>query len=146
MAIGGEEIAAMIPHAGTMCLLDSGLSWNARSIRCMSRRHGRHDNPLRRADGTVGAASGIEFAVQAMATHGYLVAAGAGRPLEGYLVSLRDVRLRTARLDRIAGDLIIDAERLMGDMRCALYRFALASEGAELVSGRATVLLGLVTE
>lgn len=146
MTIGREQIATMIPHAGSMCLIDAVLSWSPAAIRCLSCRLGRDDNPVRRADGGVGAACGIELAAQAMAIHGYLNSGGAGRPSQGYLASLRDVRLRTAHLDRIDGDLIVDAELLMGDARCATYRFTLASAGAELVGGRATVLLGIAAE
>lgn len=148
MTIKREQIATMIPHAGSMCLIDAVLSWNSVAIRCLTRQHGRDDNPLRRADGILGAACGIEFAAQAMAIHAYLGARelGLARPSQGYLASLRDVHLRMARLDRIDGDLAVDAELLMGDVSCATYRFALGSDGNELVSGRATVLLGIKTE
>ncbi|HVA35313.1 MAG TPA: phosphotransferase [Stellaceae bacterium] len=144
--IDRAQIAALIPHAGTMCLLDAVLRWDANSVRCLSRRHARDDNPLRRPDGTLGAVCGVEIAAQAMAVHGRLVADGAGSSANGYLASLRDVRLRQARLDRVAGDLVIDAERLMGDARCATYRFVIGSGDVELLSGRATVLLGAVPE
>lgn len=140
-----QQIAAMIPHAGTMCLLDAVLSWDAVSVRCLSRRHRRADNPMRRADGGLGAVCGVEIAAQAMAVHGRLVAGGGSPPAHGYLASVRDVHLRISRLDDVAGDLIVDAARIMGDTQGATYRFALASDGIELVSGRATVLFG-VTE
>jgi len=138
-----QQIAAMIPHAGAMCLLDAVLSWNAVSVRCLSRRCWNADNPLRRADGGLGAVCGVEIAAQAMAVHGRLVASGGNPPAHGYLASVRDVRLRVSRLDDVAGDLIIDAERLMGDAQGATYQFALASDGIALVSGRATVLFGV---
>lgn len=149
MFLDRDQIATMIPHTGTMCLLDAVLGWDLRSIRCLSQRHTRLDNPLRRKDGTVSAACGIEFAVQAMAVHGFLIATDVGRPSEGYLVSLRDVRMSAALLKNCDSDLIIDAERLMGDEHGATYRFVLGSvdrdgAGRELVRGRATVLLGFV--
>lgn len=137
-----QQIAAMIPHAGAMCLLDAVLSWDAVSVRCLSRRHRHADNPLRRADSRLGAVCGVEIAAQAMAVHGRLVAGGGGSPAHGYLASVRDVRLKVPRLDDIAGDIIVDAERLMGDAKGATYQFALASDSTELVSGRATVLFG----
>jgi len=142
IAIDRPQIASMIPHRGAMCLLDAVLSWDLVSVRCMSRRHRCADNPLRRADGTLGAACGVEVAAQAMAVHGRLVAGIGGPPTPGYLASVRDLCLRTARLDCIEGDLIIAAERLMGDAQGATYRFVLASDGIELLRGRATVLLG----
>jgi predicted hotdog family 3-hydroxylacyl-ACP dehydratase len=144
--IDRARIATLIPHAGTMCLLDSVLRWDASSVRCLTRRHARDDNPLRRPDGTLGAACGIEIAAQAMAVHGRLVAEGAGSSGNGYLASLRDVHLRRARLDDVADDLVVDAERLMGDVHSAVYHFALGSGGVEFLSGRATVLLDAVPE
>ena len=144
--IDRARIATLIPHAGTMCLLDCVLRWDANSVRCLSRRLAGDDYPLRRADGALGAACGVEIAAQAMAVHGRLVADGARPSANGYLASLRDLHLRRARLDDVAGDLVIDAERLMGDAHSAVYRFALGSGDVELLSGRATVLLGAIPE
>jgi predicted hotdog family 3-hydroxylacyl-ACP dehydratase len=138
-----DEILTMIPHAGAMCLLDAVLDWNEHSVRCLSRRYRQQDNPLRRADGVLGAACGIEIAAQAMAVQGRLASGADGRPSGGgYLASLRDVRLHVSRLEAVDGDLIIEAERLMGDARGASYRFTLTAKGIELLSGRATVLFG----
>ena len=52
------------------------LSWDATRIRCRSATHRSPDNPLR-LHGRLGAACGIEYAAQAMAVHGALVAASA---------------------------------------------------------------------
>jgi predicted hotdog family 3-hydroxylacyl-ACP dehydratase len=137
-----ERILTMIPHAGAMCLLDAVLAWDEISVRCLSRRYRDNDNPLRRADGVLGTATGIEIAAQAMAVHGRLISKATDRPSGGYLASLRDVTLRAGRLDALDGDLTVDATRLMGDAQGAAYRFVLTVQGAELLSGRATVLFG----
>lgn len=139
--IDREAIAAMIPHAGTMCLLDFVVRWDETSIQCVSRRYRHADNPLRRANGRLGAACGIEIAAQAMAVHGRLSGGRDGVPMRGYLASLRDVRLGARDLDAVDDDLVIDAERLMGDAGSAMYRFTLSAGGQTLVSGRATVVL-----
>ena len=137
------EIAALIPHSGSMCLLDSVLAWDATSLRCLSQCHRLPDNPMRRAGGMLGAACGIELAAQAMAVHGRLLSGDTGAPVRGALASVRDIHLRTETLDEIEGDLIIDALRLMGDGQGATYRFVISSGSAEVLSGRATVLLGV---
>jgi predicted hotdog family 3-hydroxylacyl-ACP dehydratase len=143
IVIDRERIATMIPHAGAMCLLDGVLHWDEVSVRCVSRRFRDPDNPMRRADGTLGAACGIEIAAQAMAVHGSLVAGKGGRPpARAYLASLRDVWLGTQGLDLVSGALIVDAERLMENAGGASYRFTVAGGGAELVRGRATILFG----
>ncbi|GLR66124.1 hypothetical protein GCM10010909_08020 [Acidocella aquatica] len=138
--INREQILTMIPHCGAMCLLDEVLSWNDVSVRCLSRRYQDQDNPMRRANGELGVACGIEIAAQAMAVQGRLSAGNSGPPRRGYLVSLRDVALRTGLLDAASGDLIIEAERLLGDADGATYRFRLARHDTELLSGRATVV------
>jgi predicted hotdog family 3-hydroxylacyl-ACP dehydratase len=138
--ISREQILTLLPHAGAMCLLDAVLRWDAASVRCLSRRYRDPDNPMRRADGALGPACGIEIAAQAMAVHGRLSAGNAGPPVRGYLVSLRDVQLHAGRLDAAEGDLVIDAERLLGDAHGATYRFCLTRQGAECLAGRATVV------
>ena len=137
--IDREKILKMIPHAGAMCLLDAVLSWDEVSVRCLSRRYRDKDNPMRRANGVLGTACGVEIAAQAMAVQGRFSSGNEGPPCLGYLVGLRNVQLRTGRLDAVEGDLVVDAERLMGDAQGATYRFVLVAQGVELLSGRATV-------
>ena len=141
--IDRSGIAAMIPHAGSMCLLDEVLRWDATSVLCVSRRYGDRNNPMRRRDGTLGTSCGIEIAAQAMAVHGRLAAGPAALPSLGYLASLRDVRLHAKRLDEVRGDLMVEAELLTGDMAGASYRFTLTRNDIELISGRAIVLLNV---
>lgn len=130
----------MIPHAGSMCLLDRVVHWDAAKIRCTSKTHRDPGNPMR-AGGQLPAVCGIEYAVQAMAVHGGLAGVGGGKPKAGYLASLRDVACRKNRLDDLEGDLIVDAEKLMGDESRVIYQFTLRVGEAEVLSGRATVVL-----
>ena len=68
-------IAALIPHAGAMCLLDAVLAWDATTIACVASSHRSPANPLageRRLD----AVCGVEYAAQAMAVHGGLTGNG----------------------------------------------------------------------
>jgi predicted hotdog family 3-hydroxylacyl-ACP dehydratase len=138
--IDREKIATLIPHAGTMCLLDAVVRWDATSIRCRTSCHRRTDNPLRRPNGVVGAICGVEIAAQAMAVHSRLIADATGQPTPGYLTNVRDVRLHAARLDHVIEDLLVDALLIAGDARGASYRFVVGGENGDLVSGRATVL------
>jgi predicted hotdog family 3-hydroxylacyl-ACP dehydratase len=144
MIISGEEIGALIPHAGTMRLLDGVLAWDETSIRCVSTQHRAPGNPLRQGD-RLGPLSAIEFASQAMAVHGRLTGAVNERPRAGYLASLRQVVCDCERLDDVAGELIIEAKRLMGDHGRAMYAFSVSSGARQLVTGRAAVLLQPIT-
>jgi predicted hotdog family 3-hydroxylacyl-ACP dehydratase len=123
-----------------MCLLDGVAQWDAAHIRCISRSHLDAANPLR-AGGQLPALCGIEYAAQAMAVHGGLAGNIGGRPRAGYLVGLRDIICRRTRLDEVDGDLIVDAEQLMGDESRVIYQFTLRVGADEVLSGRATVVL-----
>ena len=133
-------IVAHIPHRGRMCLLDAVAEWSPTSIRCVSASHRHPDNPLR-ADGRLGAACGIEYAAQAMAIHGALLADRGDPPRQGYLASVRGVDLLVERLDDIEADLDVEAERLSGDDNNILYRFDIYADGRLLLAGRAAVIL-----
>jgi predicted hotdog family 3-hydroxylacyl-ACP dehydratase len=134
-------IEAHIPHKGSMCLLDEVLSWDSARIRCRSSTHRSPANPLR-AHGRLGAICGLEYAAQAMAVHGALLAAHAGQraATRGYIASVRDIALHVSRLDDLASDLIAEAAQMLGNERTALYELSVCSAGRVLVTGRATVV------
>ncbi len=142
MRLSREWIASHIPHQGTMCLLDEVLSWDTNRISCRSGSHRSPDNPLR-ADGRLSAACGIEYAAQAMAVHGALLAGGTGGPRPGLLASVRNVVLNVDRLDNLETDLIAVAERITGDERTVLYDFGVSAGGRVLLSGRASVVFAI---
>ncbi len=133
-------IAARIPHQGDMCLLDAVVDWSEAAISCIANSHADPANPLR-ADGRLGAAAGIEYAAQAMAIHGALLAGSDGAPRQGYLTSVRGVTLHVARLDDLPGSLDVHAERLSGDASNVLYQFSVSHAGRCLLAGRAAVVL-----
>jgi predicted hotdog family 3-hydroxylacyl-ACP dehydratase len=140
MLIGRDRIAVLIPHAGAMQLLDGVLHWDATGIRCISRTHLDSANPLR-CGGELPALCGIEYAAQAMALHGGLSGQAGAKPRAGYLASVREVNCARRRLDDLEGDLVVSAEKLMGDGSHVIYAFEV-SVGKELVlDGRAAVVL-----
>jgi predicted hotdog family 3-hydroxylacyl-ACP dehydratase len=140
MQLDHAWLLAHIPHQGSMCLLDTVVDWDARQIRCTASSHRESGNPLRAQD-QLGAACGIEYAAQAMAAHGALLAAADSRPRAGYLASVRNVDLSLARLDDITADLDIEAERLSGNDNTILYSFRVSAAGRDVLTGRAAVLL-----
>jgi predicted hotdog family 3-hydroxylacyl-ACP dehydratase len=139
LMIDRAAIAALIPHAGAMCLLDGVLAWDRRSISCLASSHRATGNPLA-AEGRVDAICGVEYAAQAMAVHGGLVASGR-RPAAGYLANLRDVICSVDRLDLLEGDLLVTAELLIADAGRVIYRFTLTSDARPVMSGRAAVVI-----
>lgn len=133
-------ILAHIPHQGSMCLLDRVDAWSVSTIVCSANSHRDPSNPLC-AHGRLGAACGIEFAAQAMAIHGALLAPAGVAPAKGYLTSVRSVDLLVARLDDVEGDLQVSVERLSGDENNVLYQFSVSAAERLLLSGRASVVL-----
>lgn len=133
-------IAARIPHSGAMCLLDSVDAWDDNAVRCVATSHRHPDNPLR-ANGRLAAVCGIEYAAQAMAVHGALLAVGQTRPRAGFLTSVRAFEARVGRLDTIDGTLFVEVSRMSGNGNNILYSFALRSVEQLLLTGRATVML-----
>ena len=132
------NIAALIPHAGSMVLIDQVVAWNQDEITCLAGSHRDLSNPLRNHIG-VPATAGAEYGSQAAALHGGLL----GRRADGYLVALRDLRLNVARLDDIGDDLIIHARCLAADNQSIVYNFEMTQQegGATLLAGRVTVAL-----
>jgi predicted hotdog family 3-hydroxylacyl-ACP dehydratase len=133
-------IAARIPHQGAMCLLEAVSDCSEAAISCRAVSHRDPANPLR-AGGRLGAANGIEYAAQAMALHGALLAADDAGPRQGYLASVRGVQLHVDRLDDLPGDLLVRAERLSGDAANILYVFTVHHGERCLLEGRAAVVL-----
>jgi predicted hotdog family 3-hydroxylacyl-ACP dehydratase len=139
MLITRDDIATLIPHSGSMCLLDGVLSWDESVIRCTAASHRYPDNPLR-SSGCLAAVCGVEYAAQAMALHGGLTSGGT-RPSVGYLASLRDLVCLVGRLDDIADDLTIEAEKLMGEGNRMIYAFTIRAGNTDLLTGRAAVVI-----
>lgn len=139
-------IARRIPHQGRMCLLDTLCAWSPEAVHCSASGHRDPDHPMRTGSGLL-APCAIEYAAQAMALHGGLVAEArspgvAPDPRPGFIASVRSVRLHAARLDDVAGDLQVHATRLSGDERQVLYAFRVAADdGRTLAEGRAVVVL-----
>ena len=72
---------------------------------------------------------------------GALLAGAEAAPAAGFLTSVRDVRWQRRRLDELAGDLTIRAERISGNEVNILYRFSVHGDSAKLLCGRASVML-----
>lgn len=139
MHLDQAQIAARIPHAGSMCLLHEVTGWDADQIKAIATSHRLVDNPLRSPQG-LGIAAGIEYAAQAMAVHGSLLSMnGAARP--GRLASTRGVNCRVRWLNLVEGDLCIVARKVMGDDSGMIYDFEVSAQQQILLTGRASIAL-----
>lgn len=137
------DIRSLIPHAGSMCLLDGVTAFDERSITCSASSHTRSDNPLRH-NAQLSIHAGIEYAAQAVAAHGTLLArqrSAAQAPRAGMIAVLTDIRWQVERLDTIAAALTVTAEKLADLPQGLHYRFALSAEAATLLEGELIVAL-----
>jgi predicted hotdog family 3-hydroxylacyl-ACP dehydratase len=139
-SINKAEIRTLIPHSGTMCLLDEVTQWDDRSITCVTNTHHDPANPLRR-DGCLSAVHAFEYGAQAAAVHGGLRArtVGATAP-PGYLAALRDAHLLAARLDDITSPLQIYANRLFGDGANTIYECRVSADNVLVANARITII------
>lgn len=139
--IDSDQILALIPHQGAMCLWDEVVDWDARRIRLRAHSHRDPAHPLRSHD-RLRAIHLCEYGAQAMAVHGGLCAreaGGAAKP--GLLVALRGVQLHVARVDDLPDALECEAEVLVEAEASQQYAFRIHHAGSLLAEGRAAVML-----
>lgn len=140
MLIDKETIRRLVPHAGSMCLIDAVLAWDDGGIRCRSDGHRDSAHPLAR-DGRLAAVHAFEYGAQAAAIHGGLIARRAGQPpAPAWLGALRDGRLAVDRLDQIAAPLTVEAALLLADAGNAIYRCRITAGDVALAEGRISIL------
>ncbi len=138
--IGKDRIRGLVPHAGSMCLLDAVEQWDRKTIVCRTDTHRDPQHPLRR-DGQLAAVHLIEYCAQAMALHRGLVSESEGeRAPPGWLVSARDFRLLVERLDDLDGPLTIRARELVYFEGGTQYEVAAEAAGLALGGGRISVV------
>ena len=135
-ALGREWLAANLPHRGAMNLLDAVVDWNDSQLRAVATGHRSEAHPLRRG-GELPIAAAIEYAAQAAAAHGALIASQPSGP--GMLVAVRAVQFHAARLDDVSAPLEVAVEPLGGGASGVIYQFEVSAAGRALAAGRLTV-------
>ena len=139
MPLSRDAILACIPHQGAMCLWDTVQEWDQRQIVLSSTTQRQATHPLRQAN-QLHSVILCEYAAQAMAVHGGLMAQAEQSPvLAGRLAALHDVQLSVDRIDTLEGLLYCHAACLARNGLSASYIFELSHSGDRLAAGRATV-------
>jgi predicted exporter/predicted hotdog family 3-hydroxylacyl-ACP dehydratase len=141
---GGTPLpSALIPHQGSMCLLERVVEWDDRRVVLETSSHRSPENPLR-ADGRLRALHLCEYGAQAMAVHGGLRGTVTGiKPKPGMLVSLRSVQFGRDYIEDLPGDLRVEAQCLQADAISLQYSFRVTHGGEVLAAGRAAVILSI---
>jgi predicted hotdog family 3-hydroxylacyl-ACP dehydratase len=133
-----STIADLIPHAGSMVLLDEILEYDMASIRCRARFRPDEHHPLA-IDARLPATALAEYGAQAMAVHGGLLEPAGTPPRPGRLVALGQLDLDIEELTEDT-DLEIHATRSSGDRAGQIYQFSVHSQKRLLARGQATVM------
>ncbi len=134
-----EELCALIPHGGGMCLLDRVTFWDPERIVCTTRTHLNPDNPLR-SGGELPATGALEYGAQAMAVHGGLLAREQGRAAApGWLASVRDARFAAGRLDTFDEELTVEARARMSGGGGYVYDVSLKAGDVEIAAAQLIV-------
>lgn len=130
--IDHNTIALLVPHAGSMCLIDQVLEQNLDTIRCRAQiRASGH--PLAR-NGEIPSTVAIEYAAQACAIHGALLEkSGQSRP--GFLAKITSTKLDTRPLSPVDDPLMIFARRLSSTDQGCLYTFETSTPMRLLAAG-----------
>ena len=134
----------MLPHGGSMRLLDMVEAWDETTIRCRTATHRDPNHPLRYR-GRLSVSVGLEYAAQAMGVHVGLRdrdRQAAGRI--GYVGSVRDVTFGVERLDDTVSDLVVEATRLAEGDQSYMYRFTVLLDSRAIIEGRASIFIKAV--
>jgi len=133
--------AGLIPHAGRMDLLERVLYWDTGRLEAEARAPDAA-HPLAHA-GRVRALHACEYAAQAAAVHGGLLARAAQfAPAPGLLATLRGVQLPQEWIAP-AAPLRIAVWRLAATTQAVQYRFVVAQGAVPLAQGQLLIAFGV---
>ena len=138
MQLDHAAIAARIPHAGRMCLLDRVLYWDSRGIRCSATSHRDKNNPLREAGG-LSALAGIEYAAQAAAVHSALLW-DETEPRSGVLAALKNVTASRLWLHEMNENIVVETSLLHNDPAGGIFAFTVFAGEERVLSGQFTLM------
>lgn len=132
-----KDFSHLIPHKGTMMLIDQVDSWTDQYIYCRTQSHLLKSNPLRLAN-SLSVIHLIEYGAQCMAIHGGLLS---GKSTPGYLAAVRNTRFYVDTLDLIKNTLHIEAKAELKIENGAVYSLRITdNDQMLLLETRATVI------
>ena len=127
----------LIPHEGSMVLIDQVDDWDLNRISCSSRSHLLSNNPLI-VNNSLSSIHLIEYGAQAMAIHRGLLT---GESLQGFLAAVRDAKFFIDNLDNVHGALYIQAIFELKINDNVVYTINVTDENnAPLLEARASVV------
>ena len=127
----------LIPHEGSMVLIDQVNDWDLNKISCSTRSHLLSNNPLM-LNNSLSSIHLIEYGAQAMAIHRGLLT---GESLQGFLAAVRDANFFIDNLDNVHGALHIQAIFELKINNNVVYSLNVSDEhGTPLLKARTSVV------
>ena len=142
--LDAADLYRILPHSDDMRLIARIVEWDENSIRCTATSHRDPANPLRVGD-LLPVLCGLEYAAQALALHGVLVAnESADMSLNReriFVVIAKNVRCQVDRLDGFDDELEIRGRVVFRQSAAAVYGTEVEAAGRILLEGQ----LGLMS-
>jgi len=143
-----SQICQLLPHSGTMCLIDEIVSWDKEMLVAKTMSHTELKNPLNN-EGSLNSIHGVEYAAQAMALHSALIKAEEITQTEtetrGYLASVKNTNILQEYLFEKQDDdlipLLIKVFVLMAGSQGFSYQFEVLKDDKVYISGKITIFL-----
>jgi predicted hotdog family 3-hydroxylacyl-ACP dehydratase len=129
------QIAALIPHGDSMCLLDEVATWDAEQIHCRSHEFSRNSNPLLDEHDRLATVLLIEYGAQAAAVHAALLQSNLGEKRPAYIGAVKDVEFYATFVDNSLA-LEIHAQCLLSSSQGAIYELTVGQGTTSLMRGR----------
>ncbi len=141
-----SQICQLLPHSGTMCLIDEIVSWDKEMLVAKTMSHTELKNPLTNED-SLNSIHGVEYAAQAMALHSALIKSEKMEQTKtrGYLASVKNINILQEYLFEKQGDditpLLIKVFVLMAGSQGFSYQFEILKGDQVYISGKITIFL-----
>jgi predicted hotdog family 3-hydroxylacyl-ACP dehydratase len=135
MLMDRAQIAALIPHGDSMCLLDEVVAWDTEQIHCRSYQFASTANPLLDENGQLATVLLIEYGAQAAAVHAALLQSNLGEKRPAYIGAVKDVEFYATIADNSLS-LDVHAQCLLSSSQGAIYELEAQQGHTTLVRGR----------
>ena len=138
--MGREELQSLIPHSGSMCLLDSVVDWNDDSIACETSSHLRENNPFTK-QGRLDSVLLVEYGAQAAAVHAGLIQNGMGEGGTAYIGAVKNLQIFEQVVDQSISMLNVSAQCILNNKDGAIYQIECGGDNRPVISARVVLIL-----
>lgn len=142
MLIDHQGICDLIPHTGSMCLLDTVTAWDQGSIRCTAISHRQISNPFIDSAGyAMSSAILVEYGAQAAAVHAGLLQQGMAGNGTAYIGAVKNLKFHHKKVSRDIETLLVTAQCELNSREGAIYTIECGDDSDVIISARIVLVL-----